>query len=132
MYIAVTLIAAMLLGVGFVLQQHAAEQLSARYFLSLRLISELLRKPLWLTGIAAPIVGDLMVAWALGHLSLSVIEPLLTTNLIFALLLAVPVSGEVLRRTEIVGAVLLTLGVASLSVSRDVRTTSETFGSFSH
>jgi drug/metabolite transporter (DMT)-like permease len=132
MYLAVTVIAAMLLGFGFVLQQHAAEQLTARYFLHLQLIRELLRKPLWLTGIAAMVVGDLMSAWALGHLSLSVIEPLLTTNLIFALLLAVPISGEVLRRTEIAGALLLTAGVASLSVSRSVRASSATFGSFSH
>src|SRR5262245_52789548 len=95
MYLAVTVIPAMLLGFGFVLQQHAAEQLSARYFLRPRLVRELLHKPLWLTGIAAMVVGDLMSAWALGHLSLSVIEPLLTTNLIFALMLAVPISGEV-------------------------------------
>ncbi len=121
MYIAVTLIAAMLLGIGFVLQQHAAEQLTARYFLRFGLIRELLRKPRWLTGIAALAAGDLMSAWALGHLSLSVIEPLLTTNLIFALLLAVPISGEALRRTEIAGALLLTAGVASLSASRSVR-----------
>jgi drug/metabolite transporter (DMT)-like permease len=131
MYIAVTVIAAMLLGVGFVLQQHAASKLPCSY-LHLRLIAELLRQRIWLGGIAVMVVGQGLSAWGLGHLSLTVSEPLLATNLIFALLLAAPISGEVPRRTELVGAVLLCSGVAALSASRSVRALSETFGSFSH
>jgi drug/metabolite transporter (DMT)-like permease len=131
MYIAVTVIAAMLLGVGFVLQQRAAAKLPCSY-LHLRLIAELLRQRVWLGGIAVMIVGQLLSAWGLGHLSLTVSEPLLATNLIFALLLAAPISGEIPRRTELVGAVLLCCGVAALSASRSVRALSESFGSFSH
>jgi drug/metabolite transporter (DMT)-like permease len=131
MYIAVTVIAAMLLGVGFVLQQHAAAKLPCSY-LHLRLIAELLRQRIWLGGIAVMVVGQGLSAWGLGHLSLTVSEPLLATNLIFALLLAAPISGEVPRRTELVGAVLLCSGVAALSASRSVRALSETFGSVSH
>ena len=131
MYIAVTVIAAMLLGVGFVLQQRAAVKLPCSY-LHLRLISELLRQRIWLGGIAVMIVGQVLSAWGLGHLSLTVSEPLLATNLIFALLLAAPISGEIPRRTELVGAVLLCSGVAALSASRSVRALSESFGSFSH
>jgi drug/metabolite transporter (DMT)-like permease len=131
MYIAVTVIAAMLLGVGFVLQQHAAAKLPCSY-LHLRLIAELLRQRIWLGGIAVMVVGQGLSAWGLGHLSLTVSEPLLATNLIFALLLAAPISGEVPRRTELVGAVLLCSGVAALSASRSVRALSESFGSVSH
>ena len=131
MYIAVTVIAAMLLGVGFVLQQRAAAKLPCSY-LHLRLIAELLRQRVWLGGIAVMVVGQLLSAWGLGHLSLTVSEPLLATNLIFALLLAAPISGEVPRRTELVGAVLLCCGVGALSASRSVRALSESFGSFSH
>jgi drug/metabolite transporter (DMT)-like permease len=131
MYIAVTVIAAMLLGVGFVLQQRAAAKLPCSY-LHLRLIAELLRQRIWLGGIAVMIVGQALSAWGLGHLSLTVSEPLLATNLIFALLLAAPISGEIPRRTELVGAVLLCSGVAALSASRSVRALSESFGSFSH
>ncbi|HEX6933950.1 MAG TPA: DMT family transporter [Streptosporangiaceae bacterium] len=131
MYIAVTVIAAMLLGVGFVLQQHAASKLPCSY-LHLRLIAELLRQRIWLGGVAVMVVGQALSAWGLGHLSLTVSEPLLATNLIFALLLAAPISGEVPRRTELVGAILLCSGVAALSASRSVRALSETFGSFSH
>ena len=132
MYIAVTVIAAMLLGVGFVLQQHAAAEAPSGSYLHLRLIKELLRKRIWLAGIVIMVAGQGLSAWALGHLSLTVSEPLLTTNLIFALLLAAPIYGEVPRRTEIGGALLLTAGVAALSVSRSVRAYSESFGSFSH
>jgi drug/metabolite transporter (DMT)-like permease len=131
MYIAVTVIAAMLLGVGFVLQQHAAAKLSAEY-LHLRLIAELLRKRIWVAGVAVMVMGQALSAWGLGHLSLTVSEPLLATNLIFALLLAAPISGEIPRKTEFIGALMLCLGVAILSASRSVRALSESFGSFSH
>ena len=131
-YIAATVVAAMLSGFGFVLQQHAAEQVRTAEFLKLGLIAKLVHNRRWLGGIAALVAGDLLSAWTLGHLDLSVTEPLLTTSLIFALVLAVPLSGQALRRTEIVGAVLLTAGVAALSATRSVRAPTESFGSVSH
>ena len=90
MNIAIGLIAAMLIGVGLVLQQHAAEQAPNSYFLRLRLIAELLRQRRWLAGIAIMVAGQILSAWTIGHLSLSVAEPLLATELIFALIVAVP------------------------------------------
>ena len=45
MNIAITLVAALLAGAGFVLQQHAAEQAPKSYFLRLRLITTLLHRP---------------------------------------------------------------------------------------
>jgi len=131
MYIAVTVIAAMLLGVGFVLQQHAASKLPTQY-LQLRLIAELLHQRIFVAGVVIMVIGQGLSAWGLGHLSLTVSEPLLATNLIFALLLAAPISGEIPRRTELAGAVLLCAGVGVLSASRSVRALSESFGSFSH
>ncbi|HEY2077009.1 MAG TPA: DMT family transporter [Streptosporangiaceae bacterium] len=132
MYIAVTLVAAMLSGVGFVLQQHAAEQVRSSQFLGLGLIARLVHNRRWLAGFAVMVAGYLVAAWTLGHLDLSVTEPLLSTNLIFALFLAVPLSGQALRRTEIVGALLLTTGVAALSLTRSVHAPVLSFGSFSH
>jgi drug/metabolite transporter (DMT)-like permease len=132
LYVGITLIAAMLTGSGFVLQQHAAQQVTDAEFLRLGLIARLLRNRRWLVGIAVMAAGYLVQAWTLGHLTLSVTEPLLTTNLIFALVLAVPLSGQALRKTEIVGALLLTAGVAALSLTRTVKAPSESFGSSSH
>jgi drug/metabolite transporter (DMT)-like permease len=132
LYIGITLIAAMLTGSGFVLQQHAAEQVPDTEFLHPGLIARLVHNRRWLVGIAVMAAGYLLQAWTLGHLTLSVTEPLLTTSLIFALILAVPLSGQALRKTEIVGAVLLTAGVAALSLTRTVKAPSESFGSSSH
>jgi drug/metabolite transporter (DMT)-like permease len=130
MNIAITLVAAMLAGTGFVLQQHAAEQAPQSYFLRLRLITTLLHRPRWLAGVAVMAAGELLSAWAIGHVALSLVEPLLTSSLIFALALAVPLSGQRLRAAEVLGAVLLSAGVAALSLARSAGPPAESFGSF--
>jgi drug/metabolite transporter (DMT)-like permease len=129
--IALTLVAAMLLGAGWVLQQHAAEQTPQAYFLRLALIVDLLHRPRWLLGMGVMISGQLLSAWSVGHLDLTLYEPLLATSLIFALALAVPLSRQRLRVTELIGAVILSGGVAALSLSRSPGTPSASFGSFS-
>jgi drug/metabolite transporter (DMT)-like permease len=126
-----TLLAALLIGTGFVLQQHAAAMEPDSRFLSIRLITDLLRKPRWLAGIGCMVGGQVLAAWSIGHLELSFVEPLLTTNLIFALLLAVPLSGQSFRPREIIGAVILCLGVGLLSASRSVTPIGLSFGSVS-
>jgi len=129
MNIAIALIAAVLVGVGLVLQQAAAEQAPKSYFLRLRLIMALVRQRRWLIGIAIMVVGQILSAWTIGHLDLSLAEPLLATSLIFALIVAVPLTGERLRKSELIGAVLLAGGVAALSVSRSVSSQGVHFGS---
>jgi hypothetical protein len=129
---ATALIAAVLLGVGFVLQQFAAEQEPDSRFLSVKIITDLLRKPRWLAGIGCMIVGQLLQAWAIGHLELSVVEPLLSTYLLFALVLAVPMSKQAFRLPEIGGALVLCTGVALLSATRSAKPIGLSFGSFTH
>jgi drug/metabolite transporter (DMT)-like permease len=121
----------MLLGVGWVLQQYAAEQAPNSYFLRLRLIVDLLHRPRWLLGLGVMITGQLLSAWSVGHLDLTLYEPLLASSLIFALALAVPLSHQRLRPAEMIGAVILAGGVAALSLSRSTGTPSASFGSFS-
>ncbi len=130
MVLGITLVAAMLLGVGFVLQQHAAEQEPQANFLRLRLILDLVRRRRWLLGFGVMITGQLLSAWSVGHLALTLYEPLIATSLIFALALAVPLSHQRLRATELVGAVILSCGVAALSLSREPGTPHVSFGSF--
>lgn len=129
MNVAVTLAAAVLLGAGFVLQQHAAERAPKEFFLRLALISDLLRRRRWLAGLAVMIAGELASAWSVSHLPLSVVEPLLTTSLLFALALAIPLSGQRLRATELVGVLILGGGVAALSVARAASSPAKSFGS---
>ena len=129
---AAALVAALLLGVGFVLQQYSAEREPQSRFLSPHLLIDLLRKPRWLAGIGCMIVGQILAAWAIGHLELSLVEPLLTTYLLFALVLAVPMSRQAFRLPEITGAVVLIAGVALLSSTRTTKPIGLSFGSFSH
>jgi hypothetical protein len=127
-----TLLAALLIGTGFVLQQNAAQQEPASRFLSLRLIMDLLRTPRWLVGIGCMIGGQILAAWSIGNLSLAFVEPLLTTNLVFALVLSVPIAKASLRLQEILGAVVLCTGVALLSAARSAKPIGLSFGSVSH
>jgi drug/metabolite transporter (DMT)-like permease len=129
---ATTLLAAVLLGVGFVLQQYSALQEPESQFLRLRILTDLLRKPRWLLGIGCMIGGYLLVAWSIDHLELTVVEPLLTTYLVWALILAVPMSRQRLRLAEVAGAVILITGVGLVSASRSVTPIGLDFGSLSH
>ncbi|MBO0775420.1 MAG: DMT family transporter [Actinobacteria bacterium] len=122
-------IAAVLLGIGFVLQQGAAQQLPKSEFLRWRLLLDLLRKGRWLAGIAAMVAGQLLSAWLVGHVDLSLAEPLLATNLIFALVLAGPLSRQPVHKSEIIGALILMAGVACLSVGRSVHAAQVSVGS---
>jgi hypothetical protein len=129
---ATALAAAVLLGVGFVLQQYSAEQEPDCRFMSPRILTDLLRKPRWLAGIACMVVGQVLAAWAIGHLELTLVEPLLSTYLLFALILAVPMSKQAFRTPEIAGALILCTGVALLSATRTAKPIGLSFGSFSH
>jgi drug/metabolite transporter (DMT)-like permease len=128
---ATTLVAAVLLGIGFVLQQYSAEQEPDSRFLSLRILTDLLRKPRWLLGVACMVAGYLCAAWSIGHLELTLVEPLLATYLVWALVLAVPLSRQRVRVPEVVGAVILIIGVTLLSVRREITPIGLSFGSFS-
>jgi drug/metabolite transporter (DMT)-like permease len=129
---ATTLVAAVLLGIGFVLQQYSASQEPESRFLSLRLVIDLLHKPRWLGGIGCMVAGQLLSAWSIGHLELTLVEPLLTTYLVFALVLAVPMSKQAVKWSEVSGAVVLCAGVTLLSLSRSTKPNGLSFGSFSH
>jgi drug/metabolite transporter (DMT)-like permease len=129
---ATTLVAAVLLGFGFVLQQYAAEREPESRFLQWRILTDLLKKPRWLLGIGCMIAGYLLAAWSIANLELTVVEPLFTTYLVWALVLAVPLSGQRLKVTEVIGALILIAGVTLLSLSRSTTPIGLSFGSFSN
>ena len=129
---ATTLLAAVLLGVGFVLQQYAAEQEPESRFLHLRILTDLLRKPRWLLGIGCMVAGYGLTAWSIDHLELTLVEPLLATYLVWALVLAVPLSRQRLKVTEVIGALILITGVGLVSASRSITPIGLDFGSLSH
>jgi drug/metabolite transporter (DMT)-like permease len=123
------LVAAVLLGAGFVLQQDAAQRVPQSDFLRLQLVADLLRQPRWLAGLGIMIAGQLLGALVIGHLVLALSEPLLATNLLFALIIAGRVSGQPARLRELIGAVILLAGVSALSVARAVTSVQDSVGS---
>lgn len=106
------LLAACLLGLGFVLQQHAAERAPLSDMLSFRLLLDLVRVPLWLGGIGCMVVGQILGALALTVGDLSRVEPLLATNLLFAMALARWLGDQALGWAGWTGVVALSGGVA--------------------
>jgi hypothetical protein len=106
------LAAACLIGVGFVAQQHAAYGEPLGEMLRLRLLGHLARNRVWLAGIAAMVCGQVLGAVALDRADVATVEPVLATNLIFALVFAHLLYREPLNRTVWRGGILVTAGSA--------------------
>ncbi|MET8325276.1 DMT family transporter [Streptomyces sp. NPDC005181] len=105
--------AACCLGFGFVLQQAAARHAPRRDYLSPRLLLDLMRVRSWLAGIGLMVCGMALGAVALGNGEVSVVEPLLATNLLFAMALSRHRTGQRLGRQGWAGLWLLAGGVTA-------------------
>lgn len=105
--------AALSLGLGYVLQQRAAATVPLSELLRFRLLLDLMHRPLWWAGIGAMVVGQLLAGLALHLAAVAVVEPLLSTSLLFALGFSAALSRVRVHGTEVGGAVLLSaaLGV---------------------
>jgi hypothetical protein len=109
--------AACCLGFGFVLQQNAASHAPLSDFLSPRLLLDLIRVPRWLGGIGLMACGMILGAVALGKGEISLVEPLLATNLLFALALSRHQTKQPLGRQGWAGLLLLAGGVSAFIVA---------------
>jgi len=113
--------AACCLGFGFVLQQNAARQAPLSDFLSPRLLLDLMKVPRWLGGIGLMVAGMALGAIALGKGEISLVEPLLATNLLFALALSRRQTKQPLGRQGWAGLALLAGGVTAFIVAGEPR-----------
>ncbi|WP_406380369.1 DMT family transporter [Streptomyces sp. NBC_01618] len=111
--LALAVSAACCLGFGFVLQQDAASHAPRSDYLSFRLLLDLMRVPEWLAGIGLMVCGMVLGALALGKGELSIVEPLLATNLLFAMALSRHRTGQRLGRQGWAGLWMLAGGVAA-------------------
>lgn len=109
--------AACCLGFGFVLQQNAAQKAPLNDFLSPRILLDLMKVPRWLGGIGLMVVGMALGAMALGQGEISLVEPLLATNLLFALALSRRQTKQPLGRQGWTGLVLLAGGVTAFIIA---------------
>lgn len=111
------LVGACFLGLGFVLQQDAAAKAPLADLLTFRLLLDLMKVPRWLAGIGFMVIGQILSALALGMGDVSRVEPLLATNLLFAMALARWLSGQRLGLSGWAGVVLLSGGVGLFMVA---------------
>lgn len=109
--------AACCLGLGFVLQQHAAQRAPRSDLLHWRLLLDLMRMPEWLLGTTFMVSGLALSALALDKGEVSLVEPLLATNLIFAMALSRILTRQSLGRSGWAGVALLAAGVTMFIVA---------------
>lgn len=109
--------AALLYGLGSVLQQRSAALVGAEQSLKVSLVARLARRPQWLGGIACDLGGYALqfVALALGELVL--VQPVLVSSLLFALPLGAAMNHRGLTGREWAGALLVVGGLSSFLVA---------------
>lgn len=112
MVILIGLVAAVLLGTGWVLQQQVAEHASNVDALSWRLTWYLMHKPVWWTGIAVMAAGASFGGWALQRGTVAFVEPLLSVNLLVAFVVVATMHGARPRPREVFGALLVSAALA--------------------
>ncbi|HKA97869.1 MAG TPA: DMT family transporter [Streptosporangiaceae bacterium] len=98
--------------VAVVTQQGVAARLPSERAFDPALLVRLARRPVWLAGLAAVIVGFGLQAAALGLGRLVVIEPVLATGLLFALALAARRDRRSLSRSEWTAVLAVVAGLA--------------------
>lgn len=119
--IATALGAALLLGLGFVLQQHAAASMPPKERLSFRLLVHLVHRPVWLLGIVFMVAGQLLGATALSRGGLALVEPIMAANLLFALPISALWNRCRISRRDWMAAVSLLAGLALFVAAGDPR-----------
>ncbi|MDA8072651.1 MAG: DMT family transporter [Actinomycetota bacterium] len=111
--IALALAAAAAYGVAAALQHHAAAAQRA----GTRLLSGLVRRPLWLLGNALDGVGFVFQFLALRRGSLLLVEPLLVLSLVFALPIASWLDHQRVSAPTVVSALVVSGGLALFLVA---------------
>jgi drug/metabolite transporter (DMT)-like permease len=108
---ALALIAACLFALAATLQQKGALTLPTISLADPKSLVRLLGQTWWLLGTIALFVGYLFQAGALDRGRLSVIQPLLVTTVVFALPLGYFLTGQHVGRREVIGAVVIIVGL---------------------
>lgn len=111
MAVVFALLAALGYAAASVLQQRAAAEVGDEHSLKIGLLVRLLKRPMWLAGFAADWVAFAFQAAALATGALLVVQPLLTTGLLFALPIGARWSGRRLRPRDWIAAIVLTVGL---------------------
>lgn len=112
MIIFLALFAAFVFGGGVVLQQRAAMEVPLEYAARPGLLVRLFRRPLWMLGLVADVAGFGLQAAALHRGSLVVVQPLITTSLLFTLIFAAIWYHESISLSEWMSVLLVLVGLS--------------------
>lgn len=104
--------AALMVGAGDVVQQRSAQQVTDKPVGTVALFRRLLRDRQWWTGSLVAAAGFGFQAAALGLGSVVLVQALLVTSLLFALLISARVAHRRITRRQGIWAVLLAVAVA--------------------
>jgi hypothetical protein len=113
------LVAAFFFALAATLQQKGALGMGAVSLGSPGSFLALAKQTWWLLGTVALLTGYAFQAVALGHGRLAVIQPLLVTTIVFALPLGYVLTNQEVNRREVLGAVVVVLGLAVFTVVGD-------------
>jgi drug/metabolite transporter (DMT)-like permease len=106
------LLASVLFNVGIVLQALDARVVPRSLGLRFALLTRLLRRPLWLTGLALGLLGAIPQAIAYNRAPFVVVQPVLALGLLLVLALGARILHERVGLREIGGTVAIIGGVA--------------------
>jgi drug/metabolite transporter (DMT)-like permease len=120
--VVLSLLAAAFFGASSVLMHTEARAAPADQALKPSLLWHLVRRPAWLGGMGAQLVGFALIATALEMGSVSVVQAIAPVALLVALPMAARVSGKRLRRADWLGAGATILGLAVALVIADPAT----------
>jgi drug/metabolite transporter (DMT)-like permease len=117
--VGLALLSSFLFALAAALQQREASTLRDDQAGSITMLLILVKRPLWLGGVAADAGGFVAVAAALGVGRLVVVQPLIVTVLLFALPLSARLTGRRVQRSDWAWAVVLTVALAVITVVGD-------------
>ena len=113
------LVAAFFFALAATLQQKGALGMGDLSLDSPASLLKLTKQKWWLLGTLALLAGYVFQAVALANGRLAVIQPLLVTTIVFALPLGYFLTNQVIRRSEVVGAAVVVLGLALFTAVGD-------------
>ena len=86
--VVLTLVAAFFFGLSSVMEQRSTKQVPQRGALSPRLLVDLARRALWVAAIGVNIVGSVLQVVALHFGALAVVQPIVASDVLFAVLIS--------------------------------------------
>jgi hypothetical protein len=117
MVYALTVVAALVVATGEVIQQRSASQAPPEDNLSPKLLLWLVQRPRWLAGVACSLVGNLAFATAVGKGGVVLVEAVFAIRLVFGLTIAAVWRWHRIPRRDVASALLLTLGLIAFIVA---------------